>query len=304
MGGSDMIDLQHLRVFVRIAELGSFTKGATALGVTQPNVSHVIKEIEKAWDGELFYRTGRGVTLSEFGQLALLRAKALLGESDRVSNELRAFGKLPSGDVSFGLPPSLVPVVLPALLKELREELPGIRLSVHEAFSDQIERWLSAGEVEVGICNRYSKGNSTVRDSLFASPLVLAAASSAPRAPAEVPFRSLPKYPLVLSAGSNSILGLVLGIARSMQLSLNILMHADTIHAQKHICEIWGCYTVKGAELSSLTGEEGFFQTSLIVDPPLYRHALLITSQQRPLSRAAREVARRVTKILKALPGR
>src|SRR3546814_14241735 len=69
-----------------------------ALGVAQPTVSRVVKELEEVWGGQLFYRTGRGVTLSEFGEQAFVRSKLLLQNAEQTSEELRAFGLLPRSE--------------------------------------------------------------------------------------------------------------------------------------------------------------------------------------------------------------
>src|SRR3546814_7517891 len=94
------------------------------------------------------------LALSEFGEQAFARAKALLQEADRTSEELRGCGRLPTGVVTLAMPPSTVPTVVPRLVNQLTREAPGIRLRVIEGFSDQIKRWLAVGDVEVGI---YSK---------------------------------------------------------------------------------------------------------------------------------------------------
>ena len=94
------MELADLRIFVRAAELGSFSKAAVTTGVAQPTVSRVISDLEAEWDGPLFYRTGRGVTLSELGEEALTKARFLLREADQAAEDLKAFSRLPSGIVS------------------------------------------------------------------------------------------------------------------------------------------------------------------------------------------------------------
>ena len=67
----------RLRVFERVAELGSFTAAAKALGISQPAVSQHISELEKSVGGALFER-GRGrVEPTQRGRLFLEHARAL-----------------------------------------------------------------------------------------------------------------------------------------------------------------------------------------------------------------------------------
>jgi LysR family transcriptional regulator, nitrogen assimilation regulatory protein len=296
-----MIDLQHLRVLVRVSELGTFTKAAVSLGITQPSVSYTIRELERAWGGELFYRTGRGVALSEFGQHAVSRAKALVEESDRTFEELRAYGRLPSGTVTIGLPHSLVPAVLPQLLQNLRREAPGIHLKVRDAFSDQIERGLSEGDIDVGVCNRYGEGSVAAAGALFASPLVIASPDRSISLPPEVHFSDLPQYPLVLPAAPNGLRLFIDGIARRLRRPLNVVADADTINTQKQVCETCGLFMISSPRAFAGNDEAGMAVTSLIVQPFLHRSVDIVTTKHRPLSRAAREVARQTGTILKCL---
>lgn len=83
----------ELRLFVRAAELGSFSRVANERGIRQSTVSKVIAALEDRWATTLFQRTTRRVTLTETGGLALERARAaidsleeldrLVGETDR-----------------------------------------------------------------------------------------------------------------------------------------------------------------------------------------------------------------------------
>jgi DNA-binding transcriptional LysR family regulator len=295
-----MIDLQQLRLFVLAAESKSFTKAAVALNVAQPTVSRVVKELEAAWGEQLFYRTGRGVELSEFGAQALLRSKALLHEAEQASEELRAFGRSPTGVVTLTMPPSMVSPVVPQLVHQLSSECPGIRLRIIEGFSDQIKRWLAEGDVEVGLYSMYHEGEEGSSQGAFTSQLVLAAPSTI-SLPDEVEFANLAGRLLVLPSGHNGLRAIVDRVARRLHFSLNVLVDADSIHAQKLIAQQCGCCMIKVFHTIASEREKGEFSTSLIVNPTIQRHVTLVTTSQRPLSRAAREVASRIESILKLL---
>lgn len=299
-----MIDLHQLHIFVCVAESRSFTKGAVPLGITQPTASRIIKELEEEWGGQLFHRTGRGVALTELGEMALTRAKALLRDADQFSEELRAHGRLPSGAVSLGLSPSLVPLVVPELLNQLRRDAPGIRLKIHEGFSYQIERLRLAGDVDVGIYSKFQEGETKDDHALFVSYMVLAAPGSAPPIPAEMDFSELAKYPLVMPAPPNGLRTTFETVARRLQITLNVVIDTDSVTAQTQICEHCGCYMIKALETISEARAKGTYMTSLIVNPKIQRHFVLVTTHQRPLSRAAREVANRVNAILGRLSRR
>ena len=296
-----VVNLEHLRTFARAAELGSFTKAAVSLGLAQPTVSRIISELEAEWDGPLFYRTGRGVALSELGQEALVRAQSLLRDVEQISEDLRAFSRFPSGNVSIGLPPSLIGVVIPALLNQLRCELPGIRLRIYEGFSEQIERWLSEGIVDVGIYSKYKEGIIKGDALMLNSRLVLAGVREPMRPAGRDRLRAACRFPLVLPALTNGLRMSVDAVARRTKVELTVVAEADSILAQKEMTLNCGCYMIKAPHTIADEKRKGVFASSVIRNPYISRHVVLVTGQQKPLSRAAREVAARVMLILRGL---
>jgi hypothetical protein len=78
-----------------------------------------------------------------------------------------------------------------------------------------------------------------------------------------------------------------------------VVADADTIIAQKQMCEARGFYMISAA--SAFTSEETDVESrkSLIVDPVIYRYVTVETTQQHPLNLASREVARRITAMLR-----
>lgn len=297
------MDLKELRLFVRASEMHSFSRAAVSLGIAQPTISRVVGELEAEWGGPLFYRTGRGVTLSELGELAVQRVRFLLQEADQVCEDLRGFSQLPSGIVSVGLPPSIVASVIPELVNRLRAELPGIHLRIHEGFSDQITRWIAGGTVDIGIYSKYKEGRPAGDGTLLLeSPLVLAGAAGNCDLPAEIDFARLAGFPLVLPVVTNGLRMIVDAIARKLKVSLRVVVDAESTLAQKAIAARCGCFMIKAPHTIADEKAKGVYSTSVIRAPYIQRHVVLVTGQQRPLNRASREVAARLTAILRALP--
>lgn len=295
------MELGDLRIFVRAAELGSFSKAAVSSGLAQPTVSRVIGELETEWDGPLFYRTGRGVTLSELGEEALTKARFLLREADQAAEDLKAFSRLPSGIVSIGLPTSIVEPAIGPLVNELRAELPGIRLQVYEGFSDQIERWLAEGTIDIGAYSKYREGPRGRSGLLLESQLVIAGPREGWNLPDEIDFARLSEFDLVLPARTNGLRIMVDSVARRMKVALNIIADVDSTVGQKAMAAQCGCYMVKAPHTIADETAKGMFASSVIRNPFITRHVTLVTGHQRPLSRASREVAMRLTEILRKL---
>ena len=76
--------LTQLRYLMTIARTGSFNKAAEQLYVSQPSLTNAVKELEKELGITLFYRSGRGVTLTGDGTEFLLYAKQLYGQYEDI----------------------------------------------------------------------------------------------------------------------------------------------------------------------------------------------------------------------------
>lgn len=90
-------------LFIKVAKLGSLTQAATALDVPQSVISRHISQLEMQCGVRLFNRTGRGVTLTEFGRQLLPRVEALANEADDLADVIRTSGGVPVGEVMVGL---------------------------------------------------------------------------------------------------------------------------------------------------------------------------------------------------------
>jgi LysR family transcriptional regulator, nitrogen assimilation regulatory protein len=292
-----MMTLEHLRTFARAAELGSFTKAADSLGLAQPSVSRIIGDLELEWNGTLFYRTGRGVELSDLGRKALEKARSLLRDVDQFSDDMRSVGGLPSGNVTLALPPSLISSLVPRLLNRLRVEKPGIQLRIYEGFSEQIERWLSDGIVDIGLYSEYhldGKYTEKSRTELLLmsnSRVVLAGPAGSRDLPAQIDFKQLAEFPLVLPAPTNGMRLVLDALAKRMSVKLTVVAEADSVLAQEAITLECGCYMLRGENAIADERMGGNFAACRIRNPSIHRRLLLSTVRQKPLSRAAREVA-------------
>ena len=138
------MDLKQLEYFVRVAEMGSFTKAAMALEVAQPALSRQIRLLEVELRQNLLLRNGRGATPTEAGKLLLEHGRGILHQVARAREELgRVRGAL-AGRVAIGLPPSLARVLTVPLTRQFRQQLPEASLSITESLSNSMQEWLLA----------------------------------------------------------------------------------------------------------------------------------------------------------------
>ena len=152
------MDLKQLEYFVRVAELGSFTRAAIALDVAQPALSRQVRLLEVELRQNLLTRNGRGAIPTEAGQLLLEHGRGILHQVALAREELGAARGALAGRVSIGLPPSLSRLITVPLTHAFRKALPQAQLTLTEGFSLLMLEGLRAGNLDMAVL--YNPDNS------------------------------------------------------------------------------------------------------------------------------------------------
>lgn len=122
------LDIDLLRTFVTIADLGSFTAAGARLGRTQSTISLQVKRLEALVSRILFERTARSVRLTLDGQVLLGSARKILHMNDKVIAELTEPDV--RGRVRLGVPEDFATAHLPDILALFTEAHPLVELEV------------------------------------------------------------------------------------------------------------------------------------------------------------------------------
>ncbi|MEU5424718.1 LysR family transcriptional regulator [Streptomyces olivoreticuli] len=144
------VSLTALRVFREVAERGTFTAAATALGYTQSAVSRQIASLERAAGAELLERRREGVRLTAAGHLVLRRATTVLDQIDATARELAGL-PAQAGTVRVGWIPSAGAALLPRAVTALRRSHPAITVTTREGTTPALVRALRAGSVDLAL---------------------------------------------------------------------------------------------------------------------------------------------------------
>jgi LysR family nitrogen assimilation transcriptional regulator len=161
------MDLKQLEYFVRVAEMGSFTRAAIALNVAQPALSRQIRLLEVELRQNLLKRNGRGASPTEAGQLLLEHGRGILHQVERAQEELARARIGLTGRVAVGLPPSVARVLTVPLTRAFREKMPDAQLSISEGLSAGMQESLLSGRLDIALLY-----NVTSLTGLELSPLV------------------------------------------------------------------------------------------------------------------------------------
>jgi len=145
------MDLKQLEYFVRVAEMGSFTRAAIALNVAQPALSRQIRLLEVELRQNLLNRNGRGASPTEAGQLLLEHGRGILHQVKRAREELARARSGHTGRVALGLPPSVARVLTVPLTRAFREKMPDAQLSISEGLSASMQENLLSGRLDIAL---------------------------------------------------------------------------------------------------------------------------------------------------------
>ena len=145
------MDLKQLEYFVRVAELGSFTRAAQVLDVAQPALSRQVRLLEVELRQNLLVRNGRGATPTEAGQVLLEHGRGILHQVERAREELARVRSGLAGRVALGLPPSVARVLMVPLTRAFREKLPQAQLSISEGLSSAMQENLHNGRLDIAV---------------------------------------------------------------------------------------------------------------------------------------------------------
>lgn len=133
--------IERIRVFIRVAELGSFAKAARDMGVSRSISTRYVGELESDLGVQLLVRTTRKVSLTAAGQIYLERTRPLVEDLDRSRDLVTQQQETLSGDLRISAPVSFGQRILPDLLYQFHSAYPDVRLNIEltDRFVDLIE---------------------------------------------------------------------------------------------------------------------------------------------------------------------
>lgn len=180
--------LQELKVFIRAAETGSFSRAARELGLTQPSVSRIVSELEARLGVTLLLRTTRQVTLTDAGSVFLERARRILSDLDEAEHAARGVDSL-QGMVRLAAPVLYGTLRIIPHLPALLGRHPGLRIDLtiadhhQDLIADGVDIAIRMGRLADSAMG--ARGFETLQRYVVAAPSYLAE-RSVPRSPADL----------------------------------------------------------------------------------------------------------------------
>lgn len=146
-------NLDLYRIFNVVSQKNSFSQAAQELYMTQSAVSQAIMRLEKELEIQLFYRTSKGIILTNEGKLLQEYVQSAVGMIQVGEEKLLDFKNLKTGRLRIGVGDTISRYYLLPYLEEFHEKYPGIKLTILNGTTPEIMSFLKSGKVDVGLCS-------------------------------------------------------------------------------------------------------------------------------------------------------
>ncbi|OMF22187.1 LysR family transcriptional regulator [Paenibacillus sp. FSL H8-0548] len=146
-----IVNMEWYRVFYWTAKTGSLSRAAEKLYITQPAVTHTIKQLEAKLGGQLFFRMAKGVKLTAEGEVLfqyIEQAYSFMETGERMLAEMH---NLQSGEISIGASDTLCKHYLMPYLEQFHTAYPDIRIRVTNRTTPETISLLKEGKIDFGI---------------------------------------------------------------------------------------------------------------------------------------------------------
>ncbi|MGB5831703.1 MAG: LysR family transcriptional regulator [Thiohalocapsa sp.] len=292
-GGADYLirhtTLRQLQLLEAIVRLGSFTRAAEELFLTQPTVSMQIKKLSEALGTPLFRQVGRSVEPTDAGREVHTACREILGTLSNLEITLADLKGLKRGRLRLGVLTTAA-YVAPEILGAFCRRYPGIEVSLQVTNREITFERLTAHDDDLYVMGQPREDNEQIESLPFApNPLVMVARADHPLAiERNIPVSRLATENLILREPGSGVRDSMLKQFAGAGLQPRVRMQLGSNEAIKHA--IVGGLGISALSLHSLTLDSAAGRLALldVVGFPIMRRWHLVHWRGRELSLVAR----------------
>jgi LysR family cyn operon transcriptional activator len=183
------MEIRHLKYFLAVSKLGSFTKASEELFVTQPTLSHQMRQLESELGCELLDRSSRTIRLTGAGEIFAAYANRIIREIEDGKLAIQGYHGLQVGNVVIGAISAFTNNLLPPILADFSKLYPGIKVKLIELPTGEMQRKIRDGDISFGLGYGPVSTEMIESEELFREDLMLIVSKS--HVFAKLPFISL-----------------------------------------------------------------------------------------------------------------
>lgn len=128
--------LHQMHYFETVCRMGSVSRAAEELHISQPSISNSIRELEEEFGISLFHRVKKRLVLTSEGEFFLSKIQPILKLTEELDNEMKQFGS-GQNQLKLGVPPMIGTILFPTMFKSFKPMYPDIQLDIMEYGSKQ-----------------------------------------------------------------------------------------------------------------------------------------------------------------------
>lgn len=283
------MELFQLRSFLEVAEVGSVTRAAESLCLTQPAVTQQIQGLERELGVRLFDRTGRGVRLTKAGEALRVHARQSLAILDDCRHAISDLEGGESGRLVIGAGVTTSIFHLPGWLRAFGERFPKVDVSVRTGRSREVAAMALDREIDLGLVTSPTEHKDLNVVALFEERIVLVAPPGHDLSTRPVAMDDLNRAPLILfprGTGFRQYLDRALADAG---VSAQVKMETDSVEAIKSFVAVGlGVSFLPEAAVAEEVRSGALVSIEAHSLPPLNRATSVVYRPDRYLSTAAR----------------
>jgi LysR family transcriptional regulator, nitrogen assimilation regulatory protein len=232
------MDLKRLRTFVAVAELGTVSRAALGLRISQSALSRQISDLEQEFGFKLFDRVGRRLMLTAIGEQLLGDCRDVLGQVGSLGERIELLRRGDRGVLKVAAPPQTIESVLSTFLPRYTERFPHVHVKLTEALGSDQSAMLECGEVHVGIRHDQYASRHLVSHALPPDEVLAACDPSLQLGHAGmIDLGRLASYPLLLLESGYSVRRVFNSACRLAGIEPNILLESRAPHTLLALAE-------------------------------------------------------------------
>ena len=191
--------LDLYRIFQIVSQYSSFSKASEELYMTQSAVSQSIAKLEQELGVTLFYRTPKGIILTNEGKVLEEHVKIALKRFELAEDDILNFTEMKTGELRIGVGDTISRYFLLPYLEQFYANYPGINLKILNGTTTEIVSYLKEGEADVGVCHLpVSDKQITVLPKKVIHDIFVCTPSYREKLPQAMTYETLLTHPLIV----------------------------------------------------------------------------------------------------------
>ena len=279
------MEIKEIEAFVHVADQGSFSRAADALGSNQPALSRLVRRLEDRLGQPLLTRNGRGAIPTAAGEVFLAHGREVLAQVQRAEQAMRNLQAAPRQKFTLGLVPHIAKFAILSLVRQLRQQFPQAAVTVVEGTSTTLLESLLMDRIDAAVMYETPRSELIVKRDLLREELYFIGPDTADlRALQSIRFKDISAYPLILSSRMHAIREVVEAQAARHRVKLTVALEVDAVTSALDLVQEGYGYAL--LPLNALARDDRKREVSVtrITDPTMHCRLVIATARQQAAS--------------------